>query len=78
VPTNGAPRATARRTIEKRRPRGEFVWTNVALYLSIHSSSPASILPSSCRVERSDVLDLELYVLVVSSQDDRIAARSLR
>jgi len=29
-------------------------------------------------VERSDVLDLELYVLVVSSQDDRIAARSLR
>ena len=67
MPTNSAPRATARRTIEKSCPRGGFVWTNVALSLSIHSSSPASILPSSCRVERSDVLDVELYVLNVTT-----------
>jgi hypothetical protein len=68
---------TAPRKTEENHLRGGFVRISVALYLLIHSSAPESILPSSCRGERSDVLDLELHVLVVSSHDDRIAARNL-
>jgi hypothetical protein len=78
MPTNRTPR-TALRTTEKGPLRGRFPRISVVLYLLIHSNSPTIIpLPSSCRVECSDILDLELHVLVVSSQDDRTAARSLR